>query len=77
MFSGTIQIADGFVLGLGDMEGSELIGAMEPRQRFRIATIGLDTIAGPAGGCEGLTTARAISCSRRNRWISKPHGPAS
>ena len=70
VLAGTRKIADRLVLGLGDIEGSELAGAMETGERFRVATIGLDAIAGPARDLRGTdhgTGAQAISCSRRNR----------
>ncbi len=53
VLTGTSQIADRFVLGLGDIEGGKLAGAMEPRQRFRVAAIGLDAISGSARDLRG------------------------
>ncbi len=53
VLAGTRKIADRLVLGLGDIEGSELAGAMEPGERFGIAAIGLDAIAGSAWDLRG------------------------
>jgi hypothetical protein len=49
VFPRASEIADRFVLGLGHVDGRELAGAVEPRERFGVAPIGLDAIPRAAG----------------------------
>lgn len=51
--AGANQIADGFIGGIGDIDGGEFAGAVEAGELIGIAAVGLDAVAGLAGNLGG------------------------